>query len=228
MYYPGVKGKTTMIPHGLYHPGSTKAPGLPGQQDPDSLRYILFAGFIRESKGLEYLLEAFNRINHQHNVYLIIAGTVQEPQLNKDRQTYQKEMKYFQTLQSSTGKNDKIIYLNRFLPVEELNWLLLHAELVVFPYLDCSQSGMFHRALGYGKPIVASSVGNFAEVIENGVNGLLVSPKNSRELHHAIGNVLSDTDLGKQLKDSLAKNPIPGIEEISHRYYHLYQRVMEK
>jgi glycosyltransferase involved in cell wall biosynthesis len=223
-YYNIPVNKAVIIPHGTYVPGENKPPALP--EVGNSTRYILSAGFIRESKGLDYLIEAFAGIGERHNVYLVIAGTVQEPGSNKDMGTYKNEMKYFQALKESTRQNNKIIWIDRFLSLAELNWLLLHAEEVVFSYTDCSQSGMFHRALGYNKPIVATSVGNFAEVINHGVNGLLVSPKNSPELHNAIDMLLSDKELGKKISASLKEEKIPTIKEISLRYRQLYQQIM--
>ncbi len=58
------------------------------------------------------------------------------------------------------------------------------------------------EALAAGKPCVASDVGGVSSVVENGVTGILVPPKDKRALKAAIMRVLGDTRLGV----SLAKN----------------------
>jgi glycosyltransferase involved in cell wall biosynthesis len=50
-----------------------------------------------------------------------------------------------------------------------------------------------------GKPIVATEVGGIPEAIEDGVHGLLVPPRDEEALATALGRVLADLDLGREM-----------------------------
>lgn len=50
-----------------------------------------------------------------------------------------------------------------------------------------------------GKPIVATGVGGIPEVIEDGVHGVLVEPRDESALAAALGGVLRDMDLGSEM-----------------------------
>ena len=65
------------------------------------------------------------------------------------------------------------------------------ADLVVLPYRDAEQSGVLFTALAFGKAIVLSDVGGFAEVAAHGA-ARLVPPEDPQALAAAIGDLLAD------------------------------------
>ncbi len=59
---------------------------------------------------------------------------------------------------------------------------------------------------GLGKvPVIASAVGGVPEIIEHEKTGLLVEPKNSKAIAHAITKLLADKKTAKQLGSNLYK-----------------------
>jgi glycosyltransferase involved in cell wall biosynthesis len=56
-----------------------------------------------------------------------------------------------------------------------------------------------------GKPVVATQVGIIPEVIDNGVNGMLVPPKNSEALAKAIGFLLKNPEKARSLGQEARK-----------------------
>ncbi len=62
-------------------------------------------------------------------------------------------------------------------------------------------------AVGYGLPIIVTPVGGIPDIIENGFNGLLVSPGDKNAIADAIVSVLTDTELSQKLIKN-AKNTI--------------------
>jgi glycosyltransferase involved in cell wall biosynthesis len=50
-----------------------------------------------------------------------------------------------------------------------------------------------------GAPVIATTAGAFPEVIEDGISGLLVPPRDAPALARAIERVLDDGDLRRQL-----------------------------
>jgi L-malate glycosyltransferase len=55
------------------------------------------------------------------------------------------------------------------------------------------------EAMSLGKPVVSTYVGGIPEIIENGTNGILVTPGDERSFATACLNVLSDETLRKRL-----------------------------
>ncbi len=70
-------------------------------------------------------------------------------------------------------------------------------------YLSLPGAGpaAFHllRVLGMGKPVIAMNVDGAGEVIEHGVNGLLVSPDDETALAEALAQALEDDSLRSRL-----------------------------
>jgi phosphatidylinositol alpha-1,6-mannosyltransferase len=58
------------------------------------------------------------------------------------------------------------------------------------------------EALMHGKPVVGTFLGGIPEIVENGVNGLLVSEGQPRELADALVRILTDRDLACKLRQN--------------------------
>lgn len=68
-------------------------------------------------------------------------------------------------------------------------------DVVVFFYEIGWNSGVFVLVMGFGKFVVVICVGGFDEVVENGVNGLLVEFKDLVVFVEVLMNVIIDSDL---------------------------------
>ena len=81
------------------------------------------------------------------------------------------------------------------------------------------------EAMATGKPVIASDVGSFDEVITNLENGLLIQPNNEFELAEAIINLLENPILCKNLSDNARKSVIKkhDIKIISFKLENLYK-----
>ena len=99
-----------------------------------------------------------------------------------------------------TLKADKnFILKNEYITNKELVHLISSSKAVVCPYLSASQSGIPQVASLFNKPIIASNVGAFPEVIKTGRNGILVEPADKEGLADAIDKIMRD----KQYCDNL-------------------------
>ncbi len=83
-------------------------------------------------------------------------------------------------------------FVERFVPDPELAAYLRRADLVALPYRNIDQSGVLSSALAFGKPIVMSAVGGFAEVAEDHGAARLVPPEDPAALAGAINELLAD------------------------------------
>jgi glycosyltransferase involved in cell wall biosynthesis len=58
------------------------------------------------------------------------------------------------------------------------------------------------EAMSQAVPIISTPVGGIPELIQNEINGILVSPGNPNEIAHAVLRLTKDPDLCKKLGSS--------------------------
>ena len=137
-------------------------------------RVILFFGYVRPYKGVHYLLEAFAKAKEKVDATLLVAGEFYEP-----REPYVDEMEKL-----NLGK--RVMLIDRYVSDEEVGLFFSAADLVVLPYTSATQSGVVQIAFAFEKPVISTRVGGIPEVVQDGVNGLLVPPSDSATLAGAI------------------------------------------
>jgi glycosyltransferase involved in cell wall biosynthesis len=153
-----------------------------GDFDPNIIRLkygiedniIIFFGFVREYKGLKYLIKALPEVLSKINITLLIVG-----EFWKDKNEY---LHLINTLEIK----DRVIIIDDYVPNEEIGFYFSAADIVVQPYVSATGSGIIQIAFGFNKPVIATKVGCLPEVIVDGKTGYLVLPENSRELAQAI------------------------------------------
>ena len=59
--------------------------------------------------------------------------------------------------------------------------------------------------MGEGKPVIGTKVGGIPEAVVEKVTGLLITPRNVRELALAINSFLEDSNLAKRLGSNAKK-----------------------
>jgi glycosyltransferase involved in cell wall biosynthesis len=154
---------------------------------------LLFFGRISPYKGLNYLVDAVKIVKKVFpGVKVIIAGSG-----NIEKKTMDK-------------LNDNFIVRNRYISNEELAGLITYTKMVVCPYTDATQSGVVMTSFAFGKPVIATTVGGFTDVIKNGVTGFLVPPRNSEKLAGAIINMLSDENMISDMSKNISAECIDG------------------
>jgi glycosyltransferase involved in cell wall biosynthesis len=87
---------------------------------------------------------------------------------------------------------DRFTVYNEYVSDEMRARLFREASVVALPYVDATQSGVVTVAYTYGKPAVATTVGGLPEVIDNGITGLLVPPRDEQAMAEAIIRLLRD------------------------------------
>jgi len=186
----GIKeSKIYVIPHGNFSFYKRHFPDVPPKKAREILginedeRIVLFFGSIRKYKGLEYLIRAFPAVASSiKNCRLIIAG---EPLYGEF---------LYQRLIDKLGIREKVILCFKFIPMREISVFFNASDVVVLPYIECTQSGLVQLALSFGKPVVATRIGGLPEVVEEGKNGYLVPPGDEFELGKAIVKLLSNNE----------------------------------
>jgi glycosyltransferase involved in cell wall biosynthesis len=167
-------------------------------------KYILYFGRISYYKGIDLLLEAFQSIvSHYPNLDLIIAG--------KGNIEYEI---------SDEIHTNKIRFLNKYVPIQELAELINNAEFVVCPYREATQSGVLMTAFALNKPVLATNVGAFPEYVLENINGMLVEP-NVNGIEKGILKMLNNNhykDLEIQMKSFTPKRFVNNENIFSELY----------
>ncbi|MDY0743857.1 glycosyltransferase family 4 protein [Paucibacter sp. R3-3] len=172
---PKLVGRIYSIPHGPLGP-----PHEILLTEPLQLGHFLFFGRIHEYKGLRYFVEAVQRLHEQGlPVVGVIAGRGSDLQANLPQ------------LQQTPGA---FVVMDRYISEPDVQRLFAEATAVVLPYVDGTQSGVAALALGYGRPVIASRVGSIPELVHNGVNGVLIEPRDVDQLAEAMKSLLVDRE----------------------------------
>ncbi len=158
----------------------------------------LFFGFVRRYKGLRHLVVALPSVRRQMPVRLLVVGEFWE-----DERPYR-------DLVRELGVEDAVQFYSDYVPNEELAVYFCAADVVVLPYLEATQSGIAQVAIGFAKPMIATSVGGMREAIEHEKTGLIVPPADSAALARAIVRYFAEG-----LEEPFARNIRSSIESAS-------------
>jgi len=152
-----------------------------GMEDPPTAGpSLLFFGKIRQYKGLKTLVEAMALLPPELNCRLVVAGE------------FYVEPGPYKRLAERLKVDSRIVWMDRYIPNEEVPRLFRAADLVVLPYVEATQSGVVPVAYQFGVPVVATSVGGLGEVIQDGRTGYLVPPSDPVALAGAISRFFQE------------------------------------
>ncbi|MNP10683.1 N,N'-diacetylbacillosaminyl-diphospho-undecaprenol alpha-1,3-N-acetylgalactosaminyltransferase [compost metagenome] len=86
--------------------------------------------------------------------------------------------------------------------------LISNADIVVLPSLQDNLPFSIIESQSLGKPVIASRVGGIVEMIEDGVNGLLVEPGNALDLFEKLLKLVDDTILREKQSREARKHAL--------------------
>ena len=153
------------------------------------IKCIIF-GSISKEKGYS---RAINVIKRNPKIQLTIVGPLWNP-LEKDTTD---------SLKKLSKKQKNLFFEQRKLSEKEFSKYAKKADVLLFPYLTTSQSGMFHRIVGYNTPIIAWKLPFFQEM-ERKYNACL-TVNSEEELEKKIIKVSKSKKLRKKLINGLKK-----------------------
>lgn len=149
---------------------------------------VLCSGRLSAEKGQVYLIKAIAKVSKSVPVHLFLIGGGSR--------------KYKQLLEIEIKKEnmDKIVHFLDPIQHEEVPALYKSMDLVVQPSLSETFGISILENMALGNIVVASSVGGIPEIIDDGINGLLVPPANPNILADRILEALTNTDLRSIIK----------------------------
>lgn len=163
----------------------------PLKDNEGKLNKILFVGRIEKTsqwKGINYLIDSISIVKNK--IPYIKLNLIGEGDAVKE---YKKQVK-------KLGLENQITFLGPLTGkrlVEEYN----KSNVLVLPSISEAESfGMvLIEAMACKKPVIGSRIGGIPYVIDDGVNGLLVPPKDTPALADAIIKILENPKLAKKM-----------------------------
>lgn len=163
-------GKVFCIYNGI---DLSSIPPHSGKYEP---RTIISAGRLVEWKGFDTLIRLMKKMPDWK---LSIAG---DGPLRKE----------LESLALTEGVNDRISFLGQ-IPKKEMIDALQKSEIFVLNTFFESFSFQVVEAMASGVPVITTNIGNLAEIIDDGKNGILVSPNDEKAIFDTIARLSSDS-----------------------------------
>jgi glycogen synthase len=140
--------------------------------------YVLFVGRITEQKGIFDLVEAAGALPPA--VQVVLCAAAPDTPAIEER------------LRRAVAGQLNLRWIGEMLPVDDLIQLYSHASVFCCPSVYEPFGIINLEAMACETPVVASAVGGILEVVEDGVTGLLVPPREPSALAATLTAVLAD------------------------------------
>lgn len=145
---------------------------------------LIQIGRIEEVKGHKYLIQAVSQIDKEkHNIKALILSTGSKKE----------EM---QQLAKDLNVDDRVIFTGL---VKDINEYIIMSDVLVLPSLGEAFGLVLCEGMILGKPCIASNVHGIPEVVSDGINGILVEPRDVEGIKSAIIKMYDNKELREQM-----------------------------
>jgi glycosyltransferase involved in cell wall biosynthesis len=161
----------------------------------DSKPIVMYIGRLLPHKGVEYLIEATSSAKRIHpDIVLILIGDGSHKLL-------------LEKLVKQKNLRKDVLFMGYQKNIAE--WLSI-ADIFVLPSLTEGSSNVLLEAMSMSRPVIATRVGNAPDIIIHLENGILVEPKNIKQIAEYISILLENNALankiGKNARATIIKN----------------------
>jgi phosphatidylinositol alpha-mannosyltransferase len=210
-YFPG---DYTIIPNGVEI--DRYADAEPFEELRDGTINILFVGRFEERKGLIHLLKAYHRLRKRHvDARLLVVGTGPKA----------REYRRYVGLRQIRD----VEFLGRVSDEDKARYFA-SADIFCAPATGQESFGIvLLEAMAAGVPIVASDIHGYKNVVQRGVQGLLVEPRNHRALAAALYRLSTDPDLRHRMGEAgRERAPEYSWDRVTERIVDFYHEVRKR
>lgn len=196
------KRETTLIPNGMTLVTPRTAEMIRTRYGLEKDSYILFLGRITPEKGLDYLLDAYQRLHTDKK--LVIAGGGSDSD------------GYFRQLKLQAAENKNIIFTD-FVQGQILEELYSNAYLYVLPSDLEGMPLSLLEALSYGNCCVVSDIPENADVV--GDCGVTFRKSDTADLAEKLQRLVDDAETVQRFRAAVADrlHTMNGWDEVTQR-----------
>jgi len=171
-----------------------------------------FIGTLCEHKGVHVLIEAFNKIPAKTAQLHIYGNLDWFPEYNSKLR------------QMATAPS---IFFEGIVPNNEIATTLSAIDVLVVPSIWLENSPLtIHEAFMADVPVITSNIGGMADLVTDGVNGLLFDVGDSGELTEAMLKIIESDTLLKTLRKGIPT--IKSIQENGLEMEQFYQQLLSE
>ncbi len=220
------RARVLIIPH-----GTPDFPAIPSAEAKARFGFgerpvLLTYGLLSPGKGIEQAIQALPEIARRRpDVLYVVAGQT-HPNVRKISGEAYRESLIRMAAELGVGSN--VQFIDRYLDIEDLGWLLAAADVYVLPYPNEDQavSGTLSYALAAGKAVVSTPFRYARELIGPG-RGLLCRFGDPSSLAAEVLRVLESEDLRRTLEHrARAFGQSMSWEIVGARYGRLFEWVV--
>ena len=147
---------------------------------PTSATVLITVAVLRELKGIQYMIRALPKILAANpDLYYLVAGSGD----------FQDELV---VEAAQAGVSERVIFAGAR---KDIPALMSASDLFVLPTLTEALPTVLAEAMASYLPILACRVGGVPEMVEDGINGRLVTPADSQQLASACNEMLKKPDV---------------------------------
>jgi glycosyltransferase involved in cell wall biosynthesis len=170
-------------------------------------------GSMTEEKGHIYLIEAASKVVDAYpECRFLIVGDGGQRQFLEEKT-------------AELGLNDKVIFTGSRRDVPEILSML---DIFVFPSLKEGLPMAVLEAMASKIPVVATSVGGIPKVLENGISGIIIQPKDSQSIADAIMRIIKNPDdtllIAQKGFEKIRNDFLSGL--MTNKYLNVYKAIL--
>lgn len=177
-YFSGRVGRKDIriCPYPMRLPVSSRPRSFSGEQ----IRRVRFIGSIQVRKGADVFIEAARIVLEKHPDFLFeLWGKV------RNATYFGKDYRRILERRIPDALRDRIVFRGD-IPYDKINDLFLDSCMVVFPSRWENWANVCLEAISKGCVVFASRLGGMAEMIDDGIHGILIDPLDPAELAERI------------------------------------------
>lgn len=175
----------------------------------DTVFRVLYVGTIEPRKGVHYLVDAFLQANIPNSELLIVGGT----------STRALRIFMEKTLKQNSNIKQEFWDFSHADPTEVFG----KSSVLVLPSVEDGFGLVALEGMACGLPVIVTSQCGAADVVENGINGFVVPPRDIKamadKLRFLAENQANSTEMGKSAR-------VTAKQQNQELYYHNLQQIL--
>ena len=159
---------------------------------------FVFVGRLVKDKGINELVVAFEKLQHQRIKLLLVGST--EPDLDP----------LLSSTTNAINSNPNIISVGFR---KDVRPYLAISNLLVFPSYREGFPNVVMQAGAMGLPSIVTDINGCNEIILNGLNGIIIPPKDVNALTNALNQFIENPELIKQLSQNARESIVSRFDQ---------------